>query len=77
MYEPTQEIIVAELRLRGTAQMADIEHIVGPGFAPLIPYEIQCMVVLGRRNWYLPSALHWLPEVHRTRPTDPVPVGSA
>jgi RND superfamily putative drug exporter len=27
------------------------------------------MVVLGRRNWYLPSALHWLPDVHRTRPT--------
>jgi RND superfamily putative drug exporter len=27
------------------------------------------MVVLGRMNWYLPSALHWLPDVHRTRPT--------
>src|SRR4029453_840228 len=27
------------------------------------------MVVLGRWNWYLPSALHWLPDVHRTRPT--------
>jgi hypothetical protein len=37
MYEPTQEIIVAELRLRGTVQRADIEHILGPGFAPLIP----------------------------------------
>jgi hypothetical protein len=47
MYEPTQEIIVAELRLRGTVQMADIEHIVGPGFAPLIPYEIQCMKETG------------------------------
>jgi uncharacterized membrane protein YdfJ with MMPL/SSD domain len=27
------------------------------------------MVVLGRRHWYLPSALQWLPDVHRTRPT--------
>ena len=47
MYEPTQEVIVAELRLRGTAQMADIEHILGPGFAPLIPYEIQRMKETG------------------------------
>jgi hypothetical protein len=47
MYEPTQEIIIAELRLRGTAQMADIEHILGPGFAPLIPYEIQRMKETG------------------------------
>lgn len=37
MYEPTQEIIVAEVRLRGTAQMADIAQIVGPGFAPSFP----------------------------------------
>ena len=35
------------------------------------------MVVLGRLNWYLPSSLRWLPELHRRRPTDPVPVGSA
>jgi hypothetical protein len=47
MYEPTQEIIVAELRLRGTAQVADIEQILGPGFAPLIPYEIQRMKETG------------------------------
>ena len=47
MYEPTQEIIVAELRLRGTVQMADIEHILGPGFASLIPYEIQRMKATG------------------------------
>ena len=26
------------------------------------------MVVLERWNWYLPAALRWLPEVHRTRP---------
>jgi putative drug exporter of the RND superfamily len=35
------------------------------------------MVVLGRLNWYLPFSLRWLPEVHRRRPTDPVPGGSA
>jgi putative drug exporter of the RND superfamily len=35
------------------------------------------MVVLGRRNWYLPSALHWLPEVHRPRPTALALGGSA
>ncbi len=43
MYEPTQESIVAELRLRGTVQVDDILHIFGPGFASLIPYEIQRM----------------------------------
>ncbi len=43
MYEPTQEIIVAELRLRGTAQVADIMRILGARFASLIPYEIQRM----------------------------------
>jgi len=47
MYEPTQEIIGAELRLRGTAQIADIEHILGAGFASLIPYEIQRMKETG------------------------------
>ena len=47
MYEPTQEIIIAELRLRGTAQIADIAPIVGPGFAALIPYEIHRMKETG------------------------------
>jgi len=43
MYEPTQEIIVAALRLRGTAQVDDILRILGPDFASLIPHEIQRM----------------------------------
>ena len=47
MYEPTQEIIVAELRLRGTVQVADILRLLGPGFASLIPYEIQRMKEMG------------------------------
>ena len=47
MYEPTQEMIVAELRLRGMAKVADILHILEPGFASLIPYEIQRMKETG------------------------------
>ena len=47
MYEPTQEIISAELRLRGTAQIADLAQILGPGVAPLIPYELQRMKAIG------------------------------
>ena len=47
MYEPTQEIIVGELRLRGMIQVAEIMHILGPGFASLLPYEIQRMKETG------------------------------
>jgi len=43
MYEPTQEVIIAELRLRGMAQVADILHILGPDLASLVPHEIQRM----------------------------------
>ncbi len=43
MYEPTQEVIVAELRLRGMVQVADILRILGLSFASLIPHEIQRM----------------------------------
>ena len=47
MYEPTQEIIVAALRLRGMAQVADIMRILGPRFASVIPHEIQRMKETG------------------------------
>ena len=47
MYEPTQEIIVAELRLRGIVQVAEILRILGPDFTSLIPYEIQRMKETG------------------------------
>src|SRR6267378_1631563 len=47
MYEPTQEVIVAELRLRGMAKVADIVHSLEPGFASLLPYEIQRMKATG------------------------------
>ena len=47
MYDPTQEVIVAELRLRGMAKMADILHILEPEFASLLPYEIKT----DEKNW--------------------------
>jgi len=47
MYDPTQEVIVAELRLRGVAKVADMLHILEPGFASLLPYEIQRMKETG------------------------------
>lgn len=47
MYEPTQEVIIAELRLRGTAQIADILRILGLDFESLIPHEIQRMKEIG------------------------------
>ena len=47
MYDPTQEVIVAELRLRGVAKMADMLPILDPGFAALLPYEIQRMKATG------------------------------
>ena len=40
MYEPTQEIILAELRLRGIGSVAHIMHLLGSGFASLLPYEL-------------------------------------
>ena len=43
MAEPTQERIVSELRCRGTADIADIMHVFGPGFASIIPEEIKRM----------------------------------
>jgi hypothetical protein len=47
MYEPTQEIILAALRLRGVAQVADIMRIVGPTFVSLLPHEIHRMKETG------------------------------
>lgn len=47
MYEPTPEVIVAELRLRGTTQVSDIMRILGSSFASVIPHEIQRMKETG------------------------------
>jgi len=43
MYEPTQKIILSELRRRDTASIADLLHFLGPDFASIIPEEIQRM----------------------------------
>ena len=47
MYDPIQEVIGAELRLRGVVKVADMLHILEPGFASLLPYEIQRMKETG------------------------------
>jgi hypothetical protein len=43
MHEPTQEIIVSELRRRVRVSMADLTQVLGPQFASIIPPEIQRM----------------------------------
>jgi len=47
MYEPTQELIIAELRLRGMVSVAHIMSLLGPGFASLLPYELQRVKEMG------------------------------
>lgn len=47
MYEPTQEVIVGEVRLRGTVPVAALVRLLGPEVAALLPYEIQRMKALG------------------------------
>ena len=43
MYEPTQEIIVSELRRRVRVSIAELTKVLGPQFASMIPQEIQRM----------------------------------
>ena len=43
MHEPTQEIIVSELRRRVRVSIVDVTQILGPQFASIIPHEIQRM----------------------------------
>ena len=43
MNEPTQEIIVSELRRRVRASIADLTQMLGAQFASVIPHEIQRM----------------------------------
>jgi len=47
MNEPTQELIVSELRRRLRASMADLTQVLGLQFASMIPQEIQRMKVSG------------------------------
>ena len=43
MDEPTQEIIVAEVRRQGRVQVADVMRMLEPWVASLVPDEIQRM----------------------------------
>ena len=43
MNEPTQEIIVSELRRRVRASIAELTQVLGLQFASVIPHEIQRM----------------------------------
>jgi hypothetical protein len=43
MHEPTQEIIVSELRRRVRVSIAELTQVLGPQFASMIPQEIQRM----------------------------------
>ena len=43
MNEPTQELIVSELRRRVRVSMADLTQVLGLQFASILPQEIQRM----------------------------------
>ena len=43
MSEPTQELIVSELRRRVRVSMADLTQVLGVQFASILPQEIQRM----------------------------------
>ena len=47
MHEPTQEIIVSELRRRVRVSIAELAQVLGPQFASMIPQEIQRMKANG------------------------------
>ena len=47
MSEPTQELIVAELRRRVRVSIAELTHVLGLQFASILPYEIQRMQASG------------------------------
>jgi len=47
MNEPTQDLIVSELRRRVRASLADVTQVLGLQFASLIPQEIQRMKASG------------------------------
>jgi len=47
MSEPTQELIVSELRCRVSVSMADLTQVLGLQFASVLPQEIQRMKASG------------------------------
>ena len=47
MSEPTQELIIAELRRRVRASIAELTQVLGVQFASVLPQEIQRMKASG------------------------------
>ena len=47
MNEPTQELIVSELRRRVRVSIAELTQVLGPQFASVLPQEIQRMKASG------------------------------
>jgi hypothetical protein len=47
MSEPTQELIVSELRRRVRVSIAELTQVLGLQFASILPYEIQRMKASG------------------------------
>ena len=43
MHEPTQELIVSELRRRVRVSITELTQVLGPPFASVLPQEIQRM----------------------------------
>ena len=47
MHEPTQELIVSELRRRVRVSITELTQVLGPQFASMAPQEIQRMKASG------------------------------
>ena len=58
MSEPTQELIVSELRRRVRVSMADLTQVLGVQFASMIPQEIQRMKASGLVVYEEPLGLY-------------------
>jgi hypothetical protein len=65
MAEPTQEIIVSELRCRVQASMAESTQVLGLQFASLLPQEIQ------RRSYWIPGS--YVTSISMSAPSNALP----
>jgi len=60
MSEPTQDLIVSELRRRMRVSMADLSQVLGVQFASVLPQEIQRMKESGLVVYEEPLGLYSL-----------------
>ena len=58
MSEPTQDLIVSELRRRVRASIAELTQVLGVQFASILPYEIQRMKASGLVVYEEPLGLY-------------------